>query len=211
LLRVLEQHEVTPVGDARPLKSDFRAIAATNRDLLRHSQGEPFRQDLYFRLAVFEIHLPPLRERVEDVPLLAERFLARLAPPGERALRFTADALAELCRRPWPGNVRELRSAVEHGALLARSGAVGKEHLPPVTQLDAGDPAAGSSALDDAVRKWAADELAAGRSAGNMYEQFLAQAEPPLFETVLANTLQNRAAAADLLGIHRATLRKKLG
>ncbi len=210
LLRVLEQHEVTPVGETQPRASDFRAIAATNRELRRDFNSGDFRQDLYFRLAVFEIHLPPLRERLEDVPLLAERFLTRLVQPGESAKRFTAAAMTELCRRPWPGNVRELRNAVEHGALLARSGAIGPEHLPPPLQLEAKDSAAPGSVLEQAVRNWTAAELAAGRSAGSLYQQFLSQAEPPLFETVLDSTLQNRAAAADLLGIHRATLRKKL-
>ncbi len=210
LLRVLEQHEVTPVGDTRPRASDFRAVAATNRDLRRDFHNGEFRQDLYFRLAVFEIHLPPLRERLEDVPLLAERFLTRLGRPGDSASRFTPAAMAELCRRPWPGNVRELRNAVEHGALLARTGAIGPEHFPPPLELNSPQPTAPGSVLEQAVRNWTVAELAAGRSAGNLYQQFLSQAEPALFETVLDSTLQNRAAAADLLGIHRATLRKKL-
>ena len=210
LLRVLEQHEVTPVGETTPRPSDFRAIAATNRELRREFHSGDFRQDLYFRLAVFEIHLPPLRERLEDVPLLAERFLARLAGSGESAIRFTGAAMDELCRRSWPGNVRELRNAVEHGALLARSGAIGPEHLPPPLAHDSPESLPAGSQLEQAVRDWTSAELAAGRSAGSLYQQFLAQAEPPLFETVLDSTLQNRAAAADLLGIHRATLRKKL-
>jgi DNA-binding NtrC family response regulator len=210
LLRVLEQHEVTPVGDARARPSDFRAIAATSRDLRGEFQSGQFRQDLYFRLAVFEIHLPPLRQRIEDVPLLAERFLARLTKPGERPIRFTPGAIVELCRRSWPGNVRELRNAVEHGSLLARSGAIGPEHLPPPIELAAAQAATPAGALEQAIRNWTSAELAAGRSGGSLYQNFLAQAEPPLFDTVLDSTQQNRAAAADLLGIHRATLRKKL-
>ena len=115
LLRVLEQHEVTPVGDTQPRASDFRVIAATNRELRREFHSGDFRQDLYFRLAVFEIHLPPLRERVEDIPLLAERFLSqRFSPTASRASRFTprrwpscAGGLARQrpraaqCRRAW--------------------------------------------------------------------------------------------------------------
>ncbi len=133
-----------------------------------------------------------------------------LAAAQSRTVRFTPQAMDELCRRSWPGNVRELRNAVEHGALLARSGAIGPEHLPPPLEPDAGGPLPVGNVLEQAVRDWTTAELAAGRSAGNLYQQFLAQAEPPLFETVLDSTSQNRAAAADLLGIHRATLRKKL-
>jgi two-component system nitrogen regulation response regulator GlnG len=194
LLRVLEQHEVTPVGGAQPRGTSFRVIAASSRPL--GAAGEaPLRRDLYFRLAAFEIALPPLRERVEDIPLLAEQFVQRAAGPGSRC-RLTPAALDELCRRPWPGNVRQLRHAVEHGLLLARGGQIDVTHLPPP--------------LDAAVRAWASQELNQGASHGQLYQVFLAQAEPALFETVLARTTGNRAAAADALGIHRATLRKKL-
>ncbi len=129
LLRVLEQREVTPVGGTRAHECSFRVIAATNRDLQTEFQQGRFRQDLYFRLAVFEIPLPPLRERAEDIPLLAERFLQR-ALPGQSA-RLTPQAVDELRRRSWPGNVRELRNAVEHGAIVARGRDIGTEHLPP--------------------------------------------------------------------------------
>ena len=210
LLRVIEQLEVTPVGDTRPRKSAFRAITATNRQLERQFADGSFRQDLYFRLAVFEIHVPPLRSRAEDIPLLAERFLARSSSSQSRPTRFTPSAIAELCRRQWPGNVRELRNAIEHAALVARGGAIGPEHLPPPIEMHGTDPADVTSALARAVREWTAAELVAARSDGHLHEQFLTVAESPLFETVLHHTLHNRAAAADLLGIHRATLRKKL-
>ncbi|HEX4146616.1 MAG TPA: sigma-54 dependent transcriptional regulator [Pirellulales bacterium] len=210
LLRVIEQLEVTPVGDTQSRRSAFRAITATSRQL-GHQFGEAgFRQDLYFRLAVFEIHVPPLRSRVEDIPLLAERFLARISGADARPARFTSAAIANLCRRRWPGNVRELRNAVEHAALVARGGAIGPEHLPPPIEMAEPEGANVSVALSRAVREWATAELASAESAGRLYEQFLAATESPLFETVLHHTLHNRAAAADLLGIHRATLRKKL-
>ncbi len=115
LLRVLEQHEVTPVGDTRPRKTRFRVIAATNRDLKREFHSGAFRQDLYFRLAVFEIALPPLCRRDDDVALLAQRFLQRMATSGQPAGNLTERALAELKRRRWCGNVRELKNAIEHG------------------------------------------------------------------------------------------------
>jgi two-component system nitrogen regulation response regulator GlnG len=210
LLRVLEQHEVTPVGDTRPRPSAFRAIAATNRDLRREFQAGGFRQDLYFRLAVFEIALPSLCHRVEDIPILAQRFLQRLSRPEMPAGRLTEAALAELCRRRWIGNVRELRNAVEHGALMARGGAISPEHLPPPLDVESARDANPAASLAQAVRAWAAAQLATGQARTELYQRFLAEVEPPLFDSVLDATGQNRAAAAEVLGIHRATLRKKL-
>jgi two-component system nitrogen regulation response regulator GlnG len=209
LLRVLEQHEVTPVGSAESRRTSFRVIAATNRDLSAAGHDSPLRRDLYFRLAAFEIALPPLRQRVEDVPLLAERFLARLQAAGQWAGGgFTRAAIAELCQRTWPGNVRQLLHAVEHGALLARAGHIGVEHLPPEVEVAA--PPAPAADLDGAVRSWTSLQLTNPASDGRLYQSFLSQVEPALFDVVLHHTSGNRAAAADRLGIHRATLRKKL-
>lgn len=209
LLRVLEQHEVTPVGDTRPRPCNFRMIAATNRDLVQCLHEGTFRRDLYFRLASYEISLPPLRQRPEDIPLLTDRFLltARL-PQGAAA--FTKGAMEEMQRRPWPGNVRELRNAVEHAAIMARGLPIGPEHLPESRDLDARPPSDLAGELRTAVRNWATTKLAEEGISGSMYEQFLQEAEPALFDRVLESTLQNRAAAAEILGIHRATLRKKM-
>jgi two-component system nitrogen regulation response regulator GlnG len=209
LLRALEQREVTPVGDAKPRRTTFRVLAATHRDLRQEVQKGAFREDLFFRLAVFEIHLPPLRQRVEDIPLLAERFLQNVLPGGGPAVHLTQAALGELCRRPWPGNVRELRNAVEHAALLARAGAITPEHLPPQIVVPAKGGGAGNE-LSRAVRSWALDRLAETSLPENLYQQFLDEVEPPLLGAVLERTAHNRVAAANLLGIHRATLRKKL-
>jgi two-component system nitrogen regulation response regulator GlnG len=207
LLRVLEQHELVPVGSAEPRSTSFRVIAATNR-LPLAGEEPPLRRDLYYRLAAFEIALPPLRERVEDIPLLADHFL-RLAHKGRApAPRLTVAAVDELCRRRWPGNVRQLRHAVEHGMLLARGGQIGVEHLPPPSDL--ASERSPREQLEIAVRTWTQQRLAEGSSHGQLYQHLLAHVEPSLFETVLARTAGNRAAAADTLGIHRATLRKKL-
>jgi two-component system nitrogen regulation response regulator GlnG len=210
LLRVLEQHEVTPVGDATPRKTRFRVIAATNRDLAKSVEQGTFREDLFFRLDGFEIVLPPLRERIEDVPVLAEHFLRLARAAGAAAPGFTSAAVEELCQRTWPGNVRELRHAVEHAALLARTGPIGQEHLPPAREAANAEPADPSGVLRRAVRAWADAQLAAPALPDNLYERFLADVEPALFDVVLKKTVQNRSAAAEVLGIHRATLRKRL-
>jgi DNA-binding NtrC family response regulator len=210
LLRVLEQHEVTPVGDTTPRKTAFRVIAATNRNLPQAVQQGAFREDLFFRLAGFEIHLPPLRERGDDIPLLAEHFLQLARAAGATATGFASSAMKELKRRPWPGNVRELRHAVEHAALLARGGAIVAEHFPPPRELGhtvGQDPTA---TMQAAVRAWTQTQLTSGAAPKNLYEHFLATVEKPLFDVVLEKTDHNRTATADLLGIHRATLRKKL-
>jgi two-component system nitrogen regulation response regulator GlnG len=208
LLRVLEQHELSAVGDTNVRSVQFRTITATSRNLQQEFQSGAFRQDLYFRLATFEIKLPPLRDRVGDIPLLAERFLRR-AISNVRSVGFTSAAINELVSRHWPGNVRELRNAVEHAALLSRGAAVDVHHLPPPLTLDPSqaDPV---GQLKDAVRRWASQQLVDNESSTHLYDDFLAQVEPPLFDEVLNTTSNNRAAAAELLGIHRATLRKKL-
>ncbi len=208
LLRVLEQHEVTPVGAADSRRTAFRVIAATSRNLADERGEAPLRHDLYFRLAAFEIKLPPLRDRVDDIPLLAEHFLRRAQRAGSLAVGFTSAAMNELCRRDWPGNVRQLQHAVEHGALLARGGQIGIEHLPVASEATVSP--APQNDLAAAVRDWTHSQLSDRAHDGRLYQAFLSQAEPSLFEAVLRNTLGNRAAAADVLGIHRATLRKKL-
>ena len=207
LLRVLEQHEVTPVGDTQPRTSSFRVIAATNRDLRAEIQRGNFREDLYFRLAVFEIALPPLRERADDIPLLAERFLAGASPAGPTA-RFTKAAVDELCRRRWPGNVRELRNAVEHAVIVARGGPIGPEHLPAAAMPLGDDSDAG--AISAPVRRWAEHQFRDGHGAKDLYDRLLGVIEPPLLEVAMRTHRGQRISAARSLGLHRATLRKKL-
>jgi two-component system nitrogen regulation response regulator GlnG len=132
LLRVLEHGEILPVGADRPVQSDFRLISATHQDLRRRVAEGRFRHDLYFRLITFEIEIPPLRQRREDIAELAAHFLTGLAAKNEQSRpAISAEALAELQRRPWLGNVRELRNAIEHAMILARGGIIVPEHLPP--------------------------------------------------------------------------------
>jgi DNA-binding NtrC family response regulator len=210
LLRVLEQREVTPVGDARPRAFHARLIAATNRSLPEMTRSGEFREDLYFRLSVFRIHLPPLRERKEDIPLLAEHFLRRCRAPGV-STRMSPEFLAALADRPWPGNVRELRNVIEHAAIISRGGVLGTEHLVP-SQLPLAAAASEGEGTSEQVAAWAKEQsrstLAGGES--GVYEQYLSLVEPPLLRAVLEECSHNRALAAQRLGIHRATLRQKL-
>jgi two-component system response regulator AtoC len=125
LLRVLENHEVKMLGDARAKRVDVRVVAATNRDLEAEVRAGRFRRDLYFRLSVLPIRVPPLRERMEDIPLLVDALLQRLSPSS----RLSAAALKRLLAHPWPGNVRELRNVLERAVLLSKGDEVGPADL----------------------------------------------------------------------------------
>jgi DNA-binding NtrC family response regulator len=212
LLRAIEHREVTPVGDARPRFTDIRIIAATNRRLSELMAAGEFREDLFFRLSVFQIQLPPLRERREDIAALAEHFLkqARLADAAETTL--ASDVLNELRTRAWTGNVRELRNVIEHAAIVARGQPIRPEHLP--TAAAKSDLATPAPALEiqGLLAAWAdrAFRDQTDPADTTLYEQFLQLAEPPILRALLEKCGRNRAAAAQLLGIHRATLRQKL-
>lgn len=213
LLRMIEQREIQAVGGAMPRTIDARILAATNRPLSELIASGAFREDLYFRLGVFQIHLPPLRDRREDVPSLAEHFLRQIRPPQEGAPWKISDELrAELCARPWAGNVRELRNAVEHAAIIARGGEIRPEHLPRPAPLAHAAPASTIDVAQREISDWATGEAAILAAADDpqLYERFLQLVEPPLLEAVLRHCGGNRAAAAHLLGLHRATLRQKM-
>ncbi|MEX2570113.1 MAG: sigma-54 dependent transcriptional regulator [Gemmatimonadota bacterium] len=131
LLRVLQEREVVPVGATEPIKVDVRIIAATNRDLEEDIRRGRFRSDLYYRLNVIMLHLPPLRERLDDVPILAEHLLARFAASrGKEPPRLSPEASATLQAYDWPGNVRELENALERAAVLSTDGEISAEALP---------------------------------------------------------------------------------
>jgi two-component system nitrogen regulation response regulator GlnG len=214
LLRALEHGEVLPVGASQPVQSDFRVVSATHQELLAKIRDGQFRHDLYFRLAAFRIDLPPLRQRPDDIRELAAHFLASTAPPREPASGFSADALGELQRRPWYGNVRELRNAVEHAVIVARSGSIEPEHLPPpAPPVWPAAPTADRSLEDrlaELVRQWAEQQFTQPTDEGQLYDDLLRLVEPPLLEAVLQRHRGQCAGAARTLGLHRTTLKKKL-
>ncbi len=148
LLRVLEDKVVTRLGGSSPVPVDFRTLVATNRDLSEAVAAGRFREDLYWRLNVVQVHIPPLRERPEDIPVLAEHFLARFAQSmSRRPMRFSPEARDALAGYPWPGNVRELQNAIERAVVVGKGELVRALDLPlRVTQLAAAGTAPGSLA-----------------------------------------------------------------
>jgi two-component system nitrogen regulation response regulator GlnG len=207
LLRVLEHNEVLPVGANQSQPLHIRILAATHQDLAQCVAEGRFRHDLFFRLNVFQVALPPLRERPEDVEALAEHFLRRFEP---RALPLLPETVRFLQGLPWFGNVRELRNAMEHAAIVARGSALLPEHFPPLA-AEYG-PVTPAEQVAASVRKWLAEQV---RAAGNappadLYAALLHVVEPALLDDVMKRLSGNRWVAAQWLGLNRATVRKKL-
>ena len=210
LLRTLEQGEVVPVGSNQPVRSDFRVISATHQNLPEMVSAGEFRHDLYFRLVAFEIEMPPLRDRREDIRLLTEHFLSILAvKSGQPAPRLSQEALEELERLPWYGNVRELRNTIEHAVVLARGGAIATEHLPPPAPASMTAAAIQGDALPTLIRQWTEGQLESGAVA-DLHERLLLMVEPPMLKAAMSHFHGQCATAARHLGMHRTTLRKKL-
>ena len=215
LLRVLQSGEVTTVGGTRPIRVDVRIVAATNQDLgVLLAEGR-FREDLYYRLNVVPIHLPALRDRSDDVPLLARHFLDQAATDGLPRKALSEEAAALLRLYSWPGNVRELKNLMQRLTVLARETVIGPELLRQVLALDTlAEPRATATedSLREAVRRWTREHLTIGASAGqtNMHDLLLECVEPVLLTETLAAVDGNQIKAAAMLGINRNTLRKKL-
>ena len=189
LLRVLGERAMERVGGNKLMEVDVRLVAATNRNLEALVEKGAFREDLFFRIRVVQILLPPLRDRAEDIPILAEQFRKEYAlENGKPSLEFSRESLGLLCDYRWPGNVRELRTAVEHGVVLAQG-----------LKIEAGD-------LPASVRQ--AGRVSIGRmpSSGAKLENLKLEA----IQGALNRTGQNVTAAAEQLGIHRRTLHRKL-
>lgn len=209
LLRALQSGSVRRVGGREEVKVDVRIIAATNKDLEPMIAAGTFREDLYYRLNVVPILLPPLRERADDIPALARHFLALAASEGLPRHQLTEDGAQVLARQPWRGNVRELRNFIFRLALLAREEAIDATAIAPLlVQAERQDGQGGIPAdMDRAVAQW----LALNRPpAGRVYDEALAAFERPLFVEALRETGGNQLRAAQLLGINRNTLRKRL-
>jgi two-component system response regulator AtoC len=210
LLRTLESSEVRRLGDSVSRVVDIRVVAATHHDLLADVAAGRFRSDLYYRLNVVQIELPPLRERREDIGLLASYFLDRLGRRWGRAqLHFSPEAMAALERYDYPGNVRELENAVEHAAAVAEGDVIGLAELPTSVVAPRQLPAvAGSSASGPPPVDGAVVASASGEDARLAWS--LADVEKEHIRRVLDRHRGNATSAARQLGISRTTLWRKL-
>lgn len=210
LLRVLDGGEYRPVGGGAERLLRARVVAATNRDLGERVRAGAFRTDLYYRLSVLTIHLPPLRHRLEDILPLWDHFLGRLAPQHRRPTDPSSPLGQRLLSHAWPGNVRELRNAAGHAVRAGLGSAIHLDHLPE-TVLPGGDPGDGDADLQAAIARWLEGRLAHGEGEGaDLYERFLRVVETPLLRAVRSWAGGNQARMARLLGLHRTTLRQKL-
>ncbi len=212
MLRVLQDHRFDRVGGNESILSDVRIITATNRKLKKLVEDGHFRADLFFRLSVFAIDLPPLRERIEDLPLLLDHFLKRFAQElGKQVDQAAPEVLELLARHPWPGNIRELQSVLRQAMLQAWGPILLPQHLPAA--LRGGEesvPAAPESPLATypGLDRFMDDYLQSGRC--RLYDDYQGETERYLFSRVMRHTRGNQLQAAGLLGIARGKLRSKL-
>jgi two-component system nitrogen regulation response regulator GlnG len=219
LLRVLQSGEFTTVGGPRAIRVDVRIIAATHKNLLQLIDEGRFREDLYYRLAVVPITLPPLRERPDDIPELARHFLDRAALGGLPRKGLDQDAAARLSAHDWPGNVRELENLMRRLAALSRedvitAAVIGQQlggDRRPSSAVAISEP--GEGGLAQSVEHQIARYVAAFDGElppDGLHDRVLAEVERPLLTLTLAACRGNQIRAARLLGINRNTLRKKL-
>jgi two-component system nitrogen regulation response regulator GlnG len=217
LLRVLQQGEYTTVGGRTPIKTDVRIVAATNKDLRILIQQGLFREDLYFRLNVVPLRLPPLRERAEDIPDLIRHFFKLAEREGLPNKQIEIAAIERLKRYRWPGNVRELENLARRLAALypqeTITSAVIDNELAPPASAPLGEESRSEENLSAAVERYLNQYFggfADGLPPPGLYHRILREIEYPLVSAALAATRGNQIRAADLLGVNRNTLRKKI-
>jgi two-component system, NtrC family, nitrogen regulation response regulator GlnG len=218
LLRVLQEGEYTTVGGRTPIRTNVRIIAATNRDLQQQIDQGLFREDLYYRLNVVPLRLPPLRERLEDIPDLVRHFLAIAEKEGLPPKSFEAGAIERLKRHNWPGNVRELENLVRRLSAIYTQDIVTiemveSEFAPASRPTSFSDAPEASADLSEAVERYLSDYfMSFGQELppAGLYTRILRKVESPLITAALAATRGNQIRAADLLGVNRNTLRKKI-
>lgn len=210
LLRALEYREILPVGASEPITSNFRLVAATHQNLAERATAGLFRRDLFYRLSAFQIQLPPLRQRLDDIELLVAHFIRQLGDSTTSPVGISKEALRELISRKWPGNVRELRNVVEHALIVARKGPIMPWHLPPIAIEAPPSPEADAeSRLTALITAWVETQLAEKQDISDLHDRLLKRIEPPLFAAALRKCNGQYLAAGKLLGLHRVTLRKR--
>lgn len=195
LLRAVQEREISPVGGKKTIPVDVRIIATTNRDLKKHIQDGKFREDLYYRLHVIPMKIPPLRERREDIPLLIDHFIEKhCRDNGMEKKTISQETIDLLTRQNWPGNIRELENVIERTVIITPSNSIGVEHI----FLDADS--------DDKREEFTGDSNQIKINAGVT----MAEMEKKLILKTLEEVQNNRQRAAEMLGIHVRTLRNKL-
>jgi len=208
LLRVLQEQRFERVGGNETITTDVRILAATNRDLERLVDQGRFRSDLYYRLGGFAIRLPPLRERLEDLPLLVEHFLKRFNRElGKDVQRAAPETLEILARYPWPGNLRELQSVLKQALLQARGPVLLPDFLPPVIRSERKEKPPAPASFP-AFERFINERIQAGSQ--TLYGETLAQMERQLITQGLGHTGGKQLQAASILGITRNSLRNKI-
>ncbi len=217
LLRVLQSGEFMTVGGRSSIKTDLRIVAATHRDLRKQVAQGLFREDLFYRLNVVPIRLPPLRERTEDIPALVQHFLAAVRDEGLPAKTIEPDAMARLRNYGWPGNVRELENLVRRLAVLYAEDSIGRDVIDielraSMPSLEDGTDEVGEDLAGFVMRHLDAlfDAFDGRLPPSGLHGRLLREVEKPLIEKVLAVTRGNQLKAAALLGVNRNTLRKKI-
>jgi nitrogen regulation protein NR(I) len=209
VLRLLQEKSIERLGGREPIPVDVRIIAATNRDLEAAITEGRFREDLYYRLKVVTLWLPPLRDRLDDIPLLTDYFLVRFSRdmdienPG-----MTEEAKAVLTSRPWPGNVRELANTIQKALIFSRGGPITIEDISRVIERDRVS-AERDDTVDEAIRQWVRNTLTSG-SAKDVFNALMDRFARMLIVEALKLTSGNRARAAKLLGVSRPTLLSKI-
>ncbi|MFA5073756.1 MAG: sigma-54 dependent transcriptional regulator [Nitrospirota bacterium] len=209
LLRVLQEHEFERVGSVEPIKTDVRVIAATHQNLEKAVREKKFREDLFYRLNVIQISVPPLRKRKDDIVPLAEYFMRRYQSGQGRNHELTLETEKILRSYDWPGNVRELENAIQRAVILSAGHTISPDTLPPqIFKPKEGIPLSFENFLEEKIADLV--DRMGGLDSGDIYSLVVQKVEKPLLSLVLKKTEGNQVRAANLLGINRNTLRKKM-
>jgi len=210
ILRLLQEKSVERLGGRQPIPVDVRIIAATNRDLEKSLEEGRFREDLYYRLKVVTLWLPPLRERREDIPLLSDYFLSRFCREMEmNNPGITPEAKAALSRYDWPGNVRELANTLQKALIFSRGLTIGADDVTQIIREESADGRRDQERVEEAIRGWVRQALSVSPE-GNLFDELMDRFARILITEALNLTEGNRSRAAKLIGLSRPTLLSKI-
>ncbi len=211
LLRVLQEQAFERVGGNKTVRTDARIIAATNKDLIKEVENERFRKDLYYRLHLIHVHLPPLRERKEDISLLIDHFIQKAnIETGRKVRGITQDARLRLETYSWPGNVRELENQIRRAMVLSREEILSDYLFEPGAGQTPETDLNSEKQMAALTKQYLGEALASPQSEGSIFEKVTAIVEKALIQEALERTGGNQMQAAQLLGMNRTTLRKKI-